>query len=374
MIRIALRSLLHDQRKVIAALSGVAFSASLVLAQTGLYVGFQHMTTNVISRVGGDIWVMAKGTRLLDQADNLSTSVRSFANGHPCVASTRGVLFSWMPVRTPSGAADMVQLIGFEPTSGSVLPWSLVQGLPADLHAPLRVAIDQSDRVRLQIPADAIGAEMQMAGQAVYVAGVTTGVRSFTVAPYLFAEAANAQRLLGLNTDQYTFWSVTLSNPSCESDVIKYIERHPDLEAKRLEDFRGMTSRFWLNNTGVGALLGFSALLGLIIGLVIVAQTLFAMTESYTRELATLKALGATRNELMSFTAWQALFFAISGSIVGLLLAYVIKQGVAFAGLDLVLSPAVMSVGIGATFTMCLLASAASTRRVAALEAAEVFR
>jgi putative ABC transport system permease protein len=375
MFKIAILSLLHERGKVVAALSGVAFSASLVLAQTGLYVGFQHTTTNVISRIGGEVWVMARGTRLLDQADTVSASSRRFAAGHPCVSDTRGVVFSWVPLRTRSGAADMVQLIGYEPdASGLLLPWNVAHGLPRDLHGPMRVAVDRADTARLQLPENPLGAELQLMGQPVYVGAVTRGIRSFTVAPYFFAEATQAQRVLGLSEDQFTFWSVSLRSPSCIPDVVAYIERHPDLSARPLEEFRSMTSSFWINNSGVGALLGFSALLGLIVGLVIVAQTLFAMTENHLRELATLKAIGASGRELMRFSSWQAGFFALTGSALGVLFAYLVKLGVALAGLELILSNGVLLCGIGSTFGMCWVASLASTRRVIALEAAEVFR
>src|ERR1700722_8127765 len=53
MLRIALRSLVHEKGKFVAALWGVSFAAGLALAQTGLYVGFRAMATSVISRVGG---------------------------------------------------------------------------------------------------------------------------------------------------------------------------------------------------------------------------------------------------------------------------------------------------------------------------------
>ena len=40
MRRIALLSLAHDRGKLVASLAGVAFAATLVVAQIGLYVGF----------------------------------------------------------------------------------------------------------------------------------------------------------------------------------------------------------------------------------------------------------------------------------------------------------------------------------------------
>jgi hypothetical protein len=61
--RIALKSLLHDRGKAGAALAGVAFATTLLLVQSGVYLGFLETSAGLISRVGGDVWVMARGAR-----------------------------------------------------------------------------------------------------------------------------------------------------------------------------------------------------------------------------------------------------------------------------------------------------------------------
>jgi putative ABC transport system permease protein len=374
MIRIALRSLFHEKGKFLAALSGVAFAASLVLAQTGLFVGFQQMATNVISRVGGDLWVMAKGTHLLDFADVLSAGSRDAVAAHPCVERARGVVFSWATIRKPSGGVDNVQLIGFTPDGPTTLPWSMAMGVPSDLHPPMRVAVDAADLENLEIAAPAVGQELELGGQSVYVGAVTRGVRSFTVVPYLLAEARNAQRILGLSENQYTFWALDLRDPGCAADVVRAVEAEPDLQARTVAEFRRMTASYWIIRSGAGATLGFSALLGLLVGIVVVAQTLFSMTEGRLRELATLKTMGASGGELIGFVAWQAGFLAVIGSGLGTLFALGMQRLVALAGLTMVLSPGVLLLGLGCVVGMCALASLVSVRKVLKLEAAAVFR
>lgn len=374
MLRIALHSLFHEKGKLLAALSGVAFAASLVLAQSGLYFGFQSMATNVISRVGGDLWVMARGTQLLDFSDNLSAGTRAYVASSPCVESARGVIFSWATIRKPSGGVDNVQLIGVDPTGPKVVPWSLAEGLPSDLHGPMRVAVDSTDLSRLEIPADARGAEVQLGNRSVYVGAVTRGIKSFTVVPYLFAETRNAQRILGLAENQYTYWAIDLRDPSCKEDVVRAVERNPDLEVHTADEFREMTADYWILRSGAGATLAFSALLGLVVGVVVVGQTLFAITESRIRELATLKAMGATNGELVSFVVWQAAVLAVAGGALGGLFALGMQKGVAQIGLTMSLGPNVIALGIGSITAMCAIASLASVRKVLKLSAAEVFK
>lgn len=374
MIRIALQSLFFERGKFLAALTGVAFAANLVLVQAGLFFGFQRASTSVITRAGGDLWVMARGTQLVDFADALSPGVGDVVRAVPCVERARPVIFSWASVRKPSGGIDNVQLIAAEPRPGHALPWALAEGLPGDLRGPKRIAVDAADLERLEIPRPAIGQQVELQDGPVYVGVVTRGIRSFTVVPYLFAEPREARRILGLADGQATFWAIDLARPSCAPAVRAAIERQPDLVVRDRAQFEAMTSHYWVVGSGAGATLAFAAMLGLIVGLVVVGQTLYSLTESRSRELATLKAMGASAGELAAFVLWQAGLLAVVGGALGLVWAWGLGQLVATLGLTVVLDATVVGVGLGVIVGMCALASLASVRKVIRLEAAKVFK
>lgn len=374
MIRIALPSLFFERGKLLAAVAGVAFAANLVLVQAGLFFGFQKASTAVITRVGGELWVMARGTALVDFADPLAPGVGDIVRAEPCVKRARPVIFSWASIRKPSGGIDNVQLIAAEPRPGGALPWALARGLPSDLRAPMRVAVDGADLARLELPANAIGAPLELQDRTVYVGVVTHGIRSFTVVPYLFAEPHEARRILGLAEGQATFWAIDLERPECAPAVRANLERHADLAVRDRGEFESMTSHYWVIGSGAGATLAFAAMLGFIVGLVVVGQTLYSLTESRSRELATLKAMGASARELAAFVLWQAGFLAFVGSAIGLGCAYGLKLLVLKIGLTVVLDGTVIGAGLGAIVTMCALASLASVRRIYKLEAAKVFK
>ncbi len=374
MIRIALQSLFFERGKLLAALSGVAFAANLVLVQAGLFFGFQRASTAVITRAGGDLWVMARGTQLVDFADPMSAGVGDVVRAVPCVDRARPVIFSWASIRKPSGGIDNVQLIAAEAAPGRALPWALAEGLPSDLRAPRRIAVDDADLERLEIPRPAIGQPVELQDGTVYVGAVTRGIRSFTVVPYLFAEPREARRILGLADGQATFYAVDLADRACAPAVTAAIERHPDLVVRSRTQFESMTSHYWVIGSGAGATLAFAALLGLIVGLVVVGQTLYSLTESRSRELATLKAMGASAGELAAFVLWQAGLLAVVGGTVGLVWAFGLGRLVQMIGLTVVLDAAVIGAGLGTIAGMCALASLASVRKVIRLEAAKVFK
>jgi putative ABC transport system permease protein len=317
---------------------------------------------------------MARGTQLVDFADPLSPGVGEQIRAVPCVERARPVIFSWASIRKPSGGIDNVQLIAAEPAPGRALPWALAEGLPDDLRAPKRIAVDEADLDRLEIPRPAIGQQVELQDGPVYIGAVTRGIRSFTVVPYLFAEPREARRILGLVDGQATFWAVDLAERRCAPDVRAAIERHPDLVVRDRRQFEQMTSNYWVIGSGAGATLAFAALLGLIVGLVVVGQTLYSLTESRSRELATLKAMGASGRELASFVLWQAGLLAVTGSVIGLVWAFGLARLVQTVGLTVVLDATVIGAGLGTIVGMCALASLASVRKVVKLEAAKVFK
>jgi putative ABC transport system permease protein len=236
------------------------------------------------------------------------------------------------------------------------------------------VSVDGGDLRKLGLPRAPIGAQLELADRQVTVAAVTEGIRSFTLSPYLFTSPATARRLLGLGDGQAMYWALDLRDPTCVDSVVTWVERHPDLKAVRTDAWMSMTEDYWVGGSGAGMAIAFSALLGWIVGAVIVGQTLYSLTRDHLRELATLKAIGAHPAELLGFVGWQAAFLAIVGGSIGIALALVAQRAAAPAGLSVVLSSSAFVIGVGSVIVMCLIASVSSARVVLRLEAAEVFK
>lgn len=371
---IALRSLLHDRGKLIASLAGVAFAATLVLVQVGIYAGFLKTSGAVVERIGGDVWVVPRGTEVVDNSEFIGPVGRAIVQAHPCVTRVRAVVLSFVAIRKPRGSRDAVMLLGFERDPHREVPWNMSRGLPPDLDGPMRVAVDVGDLRKLQLDTNPIGTALELNGVSAYINGLSTGVRSFTLTPYIFASATTARRVLGMSPDQASYWVADLRDPSCASDVIRRVQTHPDLDAHTAAHFRQMTQDYWVTGSGAGSALGFSALLGLIVGVVIVGQTLYAVTREHLRELATLKAVGASNGEITGFVLWQALFLAGVGGALGLANTFIVQRLIENVGISVELSPSVLAVGMGAVAAMCAVASLWSVRAVITLEAAEVFK
>ncbi len=371
--RIALRSLAHQKGKLLAALAGVSFSATLVLAQMGIYVGFLEACSGLISHAGGDVWVMARGTPALDFARPLPESTRAMVKSLSCVRAVRGLLTTFVPVQKAAGADVNAFLVGFEP-SRAVLPWSLEAGLPPDLHAPLRIAVDRADVKRLGLPAEAVQSELHVNGEDARVVAVTSGIRSFTLSPYMFAEIENVRRFAGVADGQSSYWLVDVKDTPCVQEVIDRVQKNTELQACSTEEFRARTESYWIHGSGAGIALGFSTALSVVVGCIIVAQTLYTIAKDHERELAGLKAMGATQGDLVAFVQVQAAALALVGVLVGCVGAMGAAMVAANFGLTMVLSASVLLAGTMAIIGMCAVAALASARVVLRVDPCVVFR
>jgi putative ABC transport system permease protein len=100
----------------------------------------------------------------------------------------------------------------------------------------------------------------------------------------------------------------------------------PELDAFTKHEFSNRSVNFWLTRTGLGISFGAATLIGLCVGLVMVAQTLYAMVLDRLAEYGLLKAMGASEGQIYGLLASQATAMATGGSALGLALAFAIQH------------------------------------------------
>lgn len=374
MRRIAIQSLLFDRGKLVASLLGVALATALAFVQIGLYRGFQINSSTVIQHVGGDLWVVPTGIDVIDNAQIMSPGPRNLLLSDPCVADARAVIYGFVVIQKPSGTRSTALVVAADPRRGREVPWAVIDGTAAGLEQPLRISVDRTDLDKLELPAKALGSTFEVRGKRVVVAAVTEGIRAFTLNPYFFTSMTNARRLLDLGESQAMYYAVDLAAPACAGEVIAWMKRQPDVRLLPTPQWMETTEAHWVSRSGVGMVLAFTAVLGLIVGGVIVGQTLYSMTKEHLLELATLKALGARPGELAGFVLWQVTVLGAIGGAAGFALALALQRVLVRASLPVVLSLQTVALGAAATLAMCLVASVTSLRVVLKVETAKVLR
>jgi len=209
----------------------------------------------------------------------------------------------------------------------------------------------------------------------VRVVGFTKGIRSFTTAPYVFASFKNAQNYMGL-PESKTIFILLKTKPGVDVVATKaaVAKAVPNVEVFTREDMLNRTRTYWVFGTGAGTTTLLGAVLGLLVGIVVVAQTIYSATLDHLREFGTLKAMGATNGQIYKVIIVQALLAAVMGYVLGISMAWLVVQSTGDTDLLIKLPPEVMAGVFGVTLLMCISASLLSIRKATTIDPAMVFR
>jgi putative ABC transport system permease protein len=131
---------------------------------------------------------------------------------------------------------------------------------------------------------------------------------------------------------------------------------------------------YWLKSTGLGFTMFLTVFLGCLVGLVVVAQTLYTQTMEHLREFGTVKAIGGSNADIYRILARQAGIAAVVGFVLGAVPSLGVRSLVARVGLQVILTPGFGALVFVGTVLMCLLAAMISFRKVAAIDPGLVFR
>jgi putative ABC transport system permease protein len=371
-ITLAFRNLFHDRLRFIATLIGIVFSIVLVTVQMGLYLGFGRMVTTMIDHAEADLWVMPRGTKCFEDPSLIDSRNRYRVLSVEGVADAVPVVIGFADWRTPDGATTPVFVIGSDLRAGGLHPWNLVEGRLESLSIPDAVAIDRSYFDRLGI--SGVGARAEIRGIAVQVAAVTDGIRSFTTTPYVFMDVDRARKHTGISTDKATYFLVRLAPKADVEQVRDRISSNlSNVEVLTSAEFRERSRSFWLFGTGAGAALFAGALLGVIVGTVIVAQTLYSSTKDHLNEFATLRAIGSSSRYIHKVIVCQALLSAVIGFSLAALIGGVIVHLTASTALPIVITQGLMIGLFLLTVAMCIGSAIAAIVQVTRIDPAMVF-
>ena len=370
-VKLAIRNLLHDRARFLVTLIGVLFAVVLVAVQLGLFLGARKMIVGMVAHTTGDIWIAAYGANSFEQASILTGRERFLALSVPGVASVTPLVVSFSRWRKPNSGTVNVIVVGTEKAQGSLKPWNVVEGAAVPTLQD-GVIVDRTYAKSLGV--SSVGAITEIAGQRVRVEGLTNGIRSFTTSPFIFTSIKKAREILSVSPDQATFYVINLL-PGADPSRVKQemAAKLPDVSVYTKAEFLKLNLDYWLFGTGAGVALLGGALLGLVIGTVIVAQTLYSSTKDHLTEFATLRALGSSSVYIHKVILVQAIVSAIIGFAIGIAVSLVVAQFSEVTPMPIVLTPLLAVLLLGATVAMCAISAVASIFKVTKIDPAMVF-
>lgn len=360
---LAIRTLFYDRGKLIAGLVGVIFSVVLVNIQGGLFSGLMGKASLLVDRSGADIWVGHRGMHNVDFPHSIPTRWINRVRSIPGVAEAEPMRIAFSEISLPGGGFESVAVVGVTEGSDLGRAFKIVEGPENALDYADSVVVDQCDDGKLLSPT--IGDIREVGGRRVRIMGKCHGILSFLVAPYIFTTHKLSAELTGTDPSMTSYFLVKLSDGADSQLVIDEIrQRLGDVTVMPTIEYSETSVNFWMTRTGIGLSFGAATLMGLLVGLVMVAQTLYAMVLDRINEFATLKAIGTSEREILMLLTAQSTVVAVVGISIGTLISMLIQMVLSTPRTEINISIQLYAASASLVFVICLAASALPYLRV----------
>ena len=363
----SLSTIWYERQRFLPAILAVAFSAVLVTVQAGLVLGLIAMMSVPVDKATADVWVGYPGVRSVDLGRPIPERWVVRLDAQPEIERAEIAVLGfalWTRVGDSAAAnvSEVCTVVGTRLDPHSLAAVEAVRSDP-DLLARLSVlgavAVDESDLGKLGIRGADETAEIM--GRVVRVVGVVKGYRSLG-GPYLFCSIDTARMILLYKADEATYLVGKTRDPADAATVARRMAGYTQLSAFTADDFSTRSRMHWLLTTKAGITVGFTALLGLLVGAVVTSQTLYAATAASQREFATLRAMGIPRWRLKASVLIQSFWVGLFGIIVAAPITVLLAEIATSMGTTVRLHPTIVIAAAAITMSMALGSGLAALR------------
>jgi putative ABC transport system permease protein len=372
MAGLGFKMMVHDRLKLVGTLFGVVFAVVLGNFQAGTFLALLGKNRMFVENAQVDVWVTPPATRQFQPGRTLTDAQLNRVRATEGVAWAEPLLLGTAPVQLDNGGSEPVSVVGTRAPRFVGGPWNLVAGGAADLRQPGAVIFEDSEREKLG--GINLGSVRELGGRKVHAVGFTWGLLPFAP-PYAFAEETLAREVLGVPEGRHSFIMVGVEPGANAKEVrARLAASLPDAKAMTREEYLREILVYLLTATQIGFSFGLSTIMGLIVGLITVALSMFASVVENLRQFGTLKAIGARGGDLARLLLVQAVLYGAVGSLLGLGFTAGMVQGMRNPQLTPVLPPEAFVITAAVMVLVCLAASLLSLLRLRQLEPAMVFR
>ncbi len=365
---LARRNLVGNRVRLVVSAGGVALALSLTLALDAIYAGVANQMTTYIDRAGAAVWVSQAGVRNLHMVaswmpDGVTDEIRAV----PGVAHATPILEATDTIAAgeEGGVAYVIGLPADAQIGG---PWKISSGI--GLPGRGEAVVDRGFASRAGI---GLGDFVTVLGGQARVVGLSDGTASL-VNSVAFVSFDDFQAKRG-GSPVVSYVLVQVDPGAADAAVAAEIERRvPGVTAQSTASFAAEERRLVMDMSGdvISIMNG----IGFVVGLTVMALTVYIATLARRREYGALKALGAHGRFLYGVVLSQAflsvaLGYAVAVAFTGLLVIAVPRTGL---NLELAISGAsIVKVAVVAGL-IAALAAILPIRQIANLDPALVFR
>ena len=368
--------------RLVAAIMGITFAVILIFVQLEFREALFVSAVRYHTAMDYDLAMLSPKTDFMVSSKQFPRARLYQTLGFEGVESATAVymrLVSWRNPVDPSNARNILA-IGFDPAEPGFNRLLNNEQIEA-IKIPDQVIFDRRGRdeygpVRELLDAgEAVSAEIN--DRRVAVAGMYEVGTSFGLDGGVITSDLNFLRLLPTRKKSAIDFGLIKLEAGHDAEEVqaRILKEIPqDVRLLTRKEFMAVEIQYWNKTTPIGYIFAFGAVMGLIVGLIIVYQILFADVQDHLKEYATLKAMGYTHGYLRNVVLQQAIILGVLGFLPGMGIAHLVFT----KGADATRLPLEMSVGSALavfmlTVAMCAGSGMMALRKLRAADPAEVF-
>ena len=383
MLRLAFRNLFQSKARLVISVGGVALALMLILALDAIVTGVEARVTAYIDNSEADLFVSQKDVRNMHMASSsLPENVVDEVKRVPGVQSASPVLYVTNVVEAER-EQGLVYVIGLPTnTSGEAAapetaetavstvggPWKVLEGkaLPSEGE----VIVDRGVAERLGVE---LGSEVKVLGRPLKIAGLSGETASLTNS-IAFISIDDFRAALG-TSGVVSFVLVKVQPGEDAERLTQRIEAQvAGVSAQTTEEF-ARQERVVIRDMSTD-LVTIMNMIGLVIGLSVMALTVYTATLSRLAEYGVLKAVGARNGHLYRAVLAQTLYSIGFGLALGVGFTLLLSLVAPNLGSNLYLQvsgESLVKVAV-ASLVIAGLSAALPVRQIVGIDPAIVFR
>jgi putative ABC transport system permease protein len=371
----------HKPLRLIVALSGIAFAVLLIMMQLGFRSALFESAVRFHERFDYDIALFSPDSVFIVRPQPFSIRRLYQALGFDSVENVTPVYIFPSVWKNPwDNQRRSIQTIGFNPDEA-------VLKMPGFLQAKelLRqqdvVIFDRGSRPEFGPVGDTFDAGQpvitEVNDREIEVVGLFRMGTSFGIDGTIITSDDNWLRLFPQHPrNEIQLGLIKLREGAdttrIRNEMAEYLP--DDVLVMTRQQFVQREKDYWNGATPIGYIFAFGAIMGFVVGAIIVYQILFADVSEHLNEYATLRAMGYKNRFVSGIVLQQAVILAVLGYLPGVAIVYwLYGKAAAATSLPLYITQERAITVFLMTLAMCAISGLLAVRKVRRLDPADVF-
>ncbi|MCX7043471.1 MAG: ABC transporter permease DevC [Gammaproteobacteria bacterium] len=371
----------HRPLRLLVALLGIGFAVLLIMMQLGFRSALFESAVRYHERFNYDIALFSPDSVFIVRPEQFSIRRLYQAHGDPAVESIAPVYIFPAVWKNPwTNQRRTINMIGFNPADHLLDSEGFEKSRPL-LQDQDVVIFDARSRPEFGPVAKTLreggSVVTEVNNRQVRAIGLFEMGTSFGIDGSLMTSDDNWLRMFPDRSRNDIQLGLIKLKPGSDADQVRdrlKAALPKDVLVLTKADFVAREKAYWNRATPIGYVFAFGAIMGFVVGAIIVYQILFADVSEHLHEYATLRAMGYANRFVAGIVLQQAAILGVLGYLPGLALSHFLYQRAAAATfLPLHVTFERAATVFVLTLGMCAISGLLAVRKVRKLDPAEVF-